>query len=107
MKNFDGRVTAALLRRSVDIVRVQDAGLRGVDDPALLAWAASAGRILLTHDRKTMSDFARDRLVANEPMPGVVVVATTGSIQDVIDFLLIFDGASVAGEYEGQVVSVP
>jgi uncharacterized membrane protein YccF (DUF307 family) len=28
-----------------------------VDDPAILDWAASNGRILVTHDRATMSDF--------------------------------------------------
>lgn len=77
-ENFDGRVFRALTRRSVDIVRVQDVGLSAADDPAVLAWAASAGRILLTHDRKTMPDLARDGVAAGEPIPGVVDAPQTG-----------------------------
>ncbi|MCA9939319.1 MAG: DUF5615 family PIN-like protein [Anaerolineales bacterium] len=48
-----------LLRRPyLDLVRVQDVGLRGSDDPTVLAWAAANDRIMLTHDRATMPDFA-------------------------------------------------
>jgi hypothetical protein len=39
-------------------------GLSGTEDPALLEWAAGAGRILLTHDRRTVPRFASDRLAA-------------------------------------------
>lgn len=35
---------------NLDLLRVQDVGLREVDNPTILAWAASNGRILLTHD---------------------------------------------------------
>ena len=45
----------------VDIVRVQDVGLAGSPDPAILAWAASEGRVLLTHDRETVPGFAYDQ----------------------------------------------
>jgi predicted nuclease of predicted toxin-antitoxin system len=34
----------------IDIIRVQDVGLSGEDDPIVLEWAAQEGRILLTHD---------------------------------------------------------
>jgi predicted nuclease of predicted toxin-antitoxin system len=59
-ENFDGRITAGLLQRepSLDLVRVQDVGLSGIDDPAILAWAAAEERLLLTHDRKTIPGFA-------------------------------------------------
>lgn len=106
-ENFDGRVNAALVVRGVDVVRAQDVGLSGADDPSLLSWAAVEGRVVLTHDRKTMPDFAFDRVAAGEAMPGVIVVSTTGSIQVVVDTLLLFDGASLPGEYEGQIVNIP
>ena len=35
------------------VVRVPDAGLSGADDPAVLEWAARAGRIVMTHDIST------------------------------------------------------
>ena len=75
-ENFDGTIVRGLLRRlpDIDLVRVQDVGLSHTDDPAILAWAAAEGRILLTHDRRTIPGFAFDRVRRNEPMPGVFVV---------------------------------
>lgn len=108
-ENFDRRVTSALIRQlpSVDVVRVQDVGLRGCDDPGVLEWAAGAGRVLLTHDRKTMPGFAMTRVAAGEPMPGVFLVSTAGSLHEVIDALLVYDGASQPEEYEGMIVAIP
>ncbi len=41
-ENFNGDIVRALfLRRpDLDVVRVQDVGLAGADDPRVLAWAA-------------------------------------------------------------------
>ncbi|MEH1965139.1 DUF5615 family PIN-like protein [Nostoc sp.] len=59
---------------NLDLLRVQNVGLQEVDDPAILDWAASNERILLTHDRATMPDFAYKRLVKGEKMTGLFVV---------------------------------
>jgi hypothetical protein len=63
----------ALFRASpgVDIIRVQDAGLTGIDDEALLAWAAERDRVLVTHDVSTITAHAYHRILNGEPMPGV------------------------------------
>ena len=55
-ENFNNQIVRGILRQapSIDIVRVQDVGLSGVDDPTVLAWAAETGRIVLTHDVATM-----------------------------------------------------
>jgi predicted nuclease of predicted toxin-antitoxin system len=108
-ENFDGRVVAGLLQRQpgLDLVRVQDVGLSGADDPTILAWAAGEVRLLLTHDRKTVPGFAVQRVLAGQRMPGVVIVSATGSILVVIDAILLLDGASLPGEWEGQVLTVP
>lgn len=75
-ENFNGDVVRGLLLQdpSLDLIRVQDVGLRTMDDEEILAWAAVNGRILLTHDRATMPDFAYARLTKAEPMPGMFVV---------------------------------
>ncbi|MEO0373140.1 MAG: DUF5615 family PIN-like protein [Cyanobacteria bacterium P01_A01_bin.17] len=75
-ENFNGDIVRGLRLRQpdLDLLRVQDVGLREVDDPAILDWAAAHGRILLTHDRATMPDFAYERLVREDPMPGMFVV---------------------------------
>ncbi len=54
-ENFNGDIIRGLLLRhsNLDLLRVQDVGLREVDDSVISAWAASNERILLTHDRAT------------------------------------------------------
>ena len=49
-ENLNNDIIRGVLRRNpdIDIVRVQDAGLSGADDPAVLAWAAREGRVLIT-----------------------------------------------------------
>jgi predicted nuclease of predicted toxin-antitoxin system len=86
-ENFNGDILRGLFRRvpELDIVRVQDVGLDATPDPDILAWAASEDRILLTHDRETMPNFAYDRVRAGEPMPGVFVVSDLMPIGQAID----------------------
>ena len=71
-ENFNGDIVRALLLRQpeLDIVRVQDVGLAGVDDPGILDWAAANDRIILTHDRATLPDYAYERLAAGERTSG-------------------------------------
>jgi predicted nuclease of predicted toxin-antitoxin system len=45
----------------LEIVRVQDVGLSGKDDPSILEWADQEGRVLLTHDVATITRYAYDR----------------------------------------------
>lgn len=76
-ENFDGDIVRGLLRRlpELELQRVQDAGLLEAPDDEVLAWAAQEQRILLTHDRKTLPNFAYERVRAGEPMPGVFLVS--------------------------------
>jgi len=78
-ENFNNDIIRGLLRRTptVDIVRVQDTVLLGADDPTVLDWAAREGRVLLTHDVRTMIDYAYARVIAGQAMLGVVVVRRT------------------------------
>ena len=61
-ENFNGDIVRGLLRRNptLDIVRVQDVGLSGADDPSVLQWAADQGRIIVTHDISTLAKHAFD-----------------------------------------------
>jgi predicted nuclease of predicted toxin-antitoxin system len=49
-ENFNNNIVRGLLRRKpdLDIVRVQDVGLSGAEDPNILEWAANQGRIVPT-----------------------------------------------------------
>jgi hypothetical protein len=71
-ENFNNDIVRGLVRRKpdVDIVRVQDAGLSGADDPAVLNWAAGQRRVLVTHDVSTLSKHAYDRVAAGSDNAG-------------------------------------
>ena len=108
-ENFNGDIVRGLFLRqsNIDLLRVQDVGLREVDDPAILAWAAMNRRILLTHDRATMPDFAYDRLVVKEPMAGMFVVNDRMPIRQVIDELILLMDCSEQEEWQGIVLYLP
>jgi hypothetical protein len=76
-------------RPDLDIVRVQDVGLSSAADPEVLAWSAVEGRVLLTHDRDTMPNYAYDRVRAGQPMPGVFLVSDLMQIGQAIDEILL------------------
>lgn len=90
-ENFNNDILRALLRRcpEVDVVRAQDVGLSGANDPNLLAWAALENRITLTHDVTTLTAHAYARVTAGQPMPGVIEVSRSLAIASVIEDLVL------------------
>jgi predicted nuclease of predicted toxin-antitoxin system len=88
-ENFNNDVLRGVLRRNpdLDIVRVQDVGLQGLDDPTILEWAANEGRILLTHDVETMTNYAYERVTATKAMPGVFEIKRSLPLREVIEDL--------------------
>ena len=108
-ENFNGSIVRGLVRRQpeVDVVRVQDVGLSGADDRTVLAWAASEGHVLLTHDQKTIPKYAYERAVAGLSMPGVFIGDTDLSVQQAIADVLLLVECSEEHEWEGQVRYLP
>ncbi len=108
-ENFNNDIVRGLLRhkRDLDIVRVQDAGLSGVDDPTVLEWTAQQNRILLTQDVTTITKYAYERVRAGKRMPGVFEVSRYASIGAVIEDILLLAECSLEGEWEGQVRYLP
>lgn len=108
-ENFNNDIVRGVLRRlpSVDAARVQDVGLSGADDPAVLEWAASEGRVLFTHDVATMAAFAADRTRAGLDMPGLFEAPATIALRTAIDDIVLIAECSLEGEWEGQVMFLP
>jgi hypothetical protein len=108
-ENFNGHIVSGLRRRrpDLDIVRAQDVGLAGADDPTVLEWAAREGRVLLTHDASTITKYAYARVAAGKTMPGVFELVRSMSAGSAIDEVLILALASEEGEWEGQVRYLP
>lgn len=80
-------------------MRTQDVGLDEVEDPEVLEWAAKENRITLTHDRSTFPPPAYERVIAGQPMPGVIVVHDRLAVGRAIDELLVVVGCSEAEEW--------
>lgn len=108
-ENFNNAIVRGLLRRApdLDIIRVQDAGLSGADDPTILEWAAGECRVLLTHDVSTITRYAYERVDAGRPMPGVFEVGRSVPIGRAIDDIHLLAECGLDGEWEGQVRYLP
>jgi hypothetical protein len=108
-EDFNNRIVRGLLRRQpdLDILRLQDAGLAGRSDEEVLAWAASEGRILITHDVTTMKQAAYDRITTGLPMPGVFEVSQDVPIGTAVDEILLLALCSDQDEWQGQVRFLP
>ena len=108
-ENFNGYIMRGLLYRrpDLDLVRVQDVGLGEADDPTILEWAAGHNRILLTHDRATMPDFAYARIASGLPMPGMFVLNDRMPLRQAIDEILFLDEYSEQDEWNHLVVYLP
>jgi hypothetical protein len=108
-ENFNSDIVRGLLRRKpeLDIIRIQDVGLSGADDPTVLEWAARDGRVLFTHDVSTITRYAYERVQAGQPMPGVFEVSRAVSVGRAIEDILLLAECSLEGEWEGQVRYLP
>jgi hypothetical protein len=108
-ENFNGIIVSGLLKRQPDleIVRVQDVGLLGAEDSVILEWAAREDRVLLTHDAKTITKYAYERVLAGQRMPGVFELVRTLPFGRAIEEILLIAQASFEGEWEGQVRYLP
>jgi hypothetical protein len=88
-------------------VAVQEIGLREVDDPQVLEWAAREDRIVVIHDVSTFADLAYVRAAAGLPMPGVIEIPEPVPRSVIIEQLILIAGASEPRDWENLVVCLP
>jgi predicted nuclease of predicted toxin-antitoxin system len=100
-----GDIIRGVRRREpgIDLVLVEEVGLRGRTDPDVLEWAAREGRILITQDEHTMIGHAYDRVKAGLPMPGVLVRGKGVTIRQAIDDLILVACCGTAEDFRDQV----
>ncbi len=91
----------------MNVLTVQEVSLTNVDDPIILAWAAQDERVVLTHDAKTMTRYALQRVNITLPMPGVVVVRKLAPLAICIDDLIYLAQAGGDADFRNQVVYIP
>jgi len=108
-ENFNNDIVRGLLRRKPDlsIIRIQDVGLSGADDPTVLEWASQQGCILLTHDVSTITRHVYERIREGKSTPGVFEVAHGLPIRDVVEDLLLLVEYSLENEWVNQIRYLP
>lgn len=102
-------IVKAVRRRepAIDFASAHDAGLERIGDPELLDRAASENRVLVSHDRRTMLDHFRTRLVAGTFSPGVLIVSQGASIGLVAEAIVYIWSVSDPSELRDQAHYLP
>jgi hypothetical protein len=108
-ENFNGDIVRGLLRRhpKLDVVRVQDVGLRQTSDPDILDWSAKQVRVLLSHDVSTVPPAAYQRVNEGQPMPGVFIMPDRMPIGQAIEEILFLSLDVDENEWANQVLFLP
>jgi hypothetical protein len=65
------------------------------------------GLILVTHDRRTMPEHFRDRILAGKSSPGVLIVSQGVPIGRAVDYIILIWSASQAKEWRNQIHHLP
>src|SRR3989442_1875302 len=97
--DFNAEIVDGLLRResSIDIKPGFEAGLQGISDPDVLDKAADDGRVLVTHDHRTMPRHFAE-FVSHRQSPGVLIIPQRIEIAAAIhELLLIWSASGRAG----------
>ena len=106
--DLNGDIVTGVLRRvpEIDFQTAYDAGLTGLPDTEVLAQTAQAGRILVTHDRRTMPTHF-GKFIQGQLSPGLFVISQNADLLRVIKDLMLIWEASEAKEYVNSLRTLP
>jgi hypothetical protein len=83
-----------------------EAGLAGLTDPQVLALSAAQGRILVTHDMRTMPHHFAS-FIQGSRSPGVIVVPQSMRPAQAAEELLLIASATEVAEWVNRIVFLP
>jgi precorrin-6B methylase 1 len=95
------------LNPEIDFQTAPTIGLHlSVPDERVLELAAQEGRILVTHDFRTMPDhFAQ--FIAEHLSPGVIIISRNLTVRQAAEWLHLIWEASEAEEYVNSILRIP
>ena len=101
-------IVLATVRREpgIDFQTATQAGLQSLGDRDVLALAAASGRVLVTHDGRTMPRHFAEYVVTAES-PGVLLVPQHLPVADVVEDLILLWFATEASEWTNQIRWLP
>jgi len=106
--NLNEDIVNGVLRRipEIDFQTAHEANLHRASDPEVLTIAAGEGRMLVTHDRKTMpAHFGK--FIESRTSPGVLIVSQNTEVVRAIEELILIWIASEAEEYINSIRAFP
>ena len=92
---------------TIDFASAQEARLDGLSDPELLDRVAAEGRVLVSHDRRTMLNHFRNHLAAGKSSPGLLVVSQGAPIGVVAEAIVVLWAVTRPGELTNQAYHLP
>jgi len=97
-----------LLRResAIDFKSAAEAGIRGLSDWEVLQVAKDEGRILVSHDRRTMPAVFGE-FVRNSASPGLFLISQSTKVLPAIEGILLVWAASEHEEWANRIVAIP
>lgn len=106
--NFNEDIVTGLVRRepSIDFQTAEAAGLRNLDDPVVLLRSAQEGRLLVSHDRKTMPGHFAE-FISTHVSPGLLIMSQRLDVRTAIEELLMVWIASETEEWVNRIAKIP
>lgn len=95
------------IETGVDFLTATEGGTRGLSDRRVLQLAAAIDRVVVSHDRNTMTREFYHLLTEGHSSPGLIIVSQDVDFGRAIDDLLLIWAASEAGELRDRVRWVP
>lgn len=91
---------------AIDFQSAMTAGLTGIADAEVSARAATDGRVLVTHDRKTMPrNFAE--FIGRGTSPGLLLIPQSLSVAAAVDELILIWSVTEAKERVNRMSNLP
>jgi len=82
----------------VDFLNATEAQLSGLPDEDVLALAAREGRLLVSHDRRTLPIYFAD-FITRQNSPGLILIEQNLPVKEAIEDILLIWEASEAEEW--------
>lgn len=108
-QDLDHDVLRGLIRRipQLDAVTAFELGLSEATDPELLTRAAQEGRVIVTHDRKTMPTHAADLMDEGRNIAGLFVVPRSMPLRQALEDLELLVSCTENDEWVNVVRYLP
>ncbi|HUH61819.1 MAG TPA: DUF5615 family PIN-like protein [Terracidiphilus sp.] len=107
-ENLRRAIVLGLRRREprASFVQAFEVGAAGKDDATVLRIAAELGRILVTHDVRTMPACFQ-KLIGRQSSPGLILIPQRLALGTAIEELALLWTASEADEWTNQICYLP